>query len=584
MMSDSYCSSYRALARTRGGCWWKLAPKEVTAHPVLHELARWLAEPANLEQLHTLQRNRQYPHEPLAELRELGLPQLLGRNATAWHACALNALVAAVDGSLAITLGVNQLALLPIHLDGSEALRERVFGRVAQGELAAMLLSEEAHGSNLGRTQTRAEPVAGGFELFGAKDMINGGTHHDLLTVLARTGEGSVGAHTLLWLARGPGVRSKARWETLPAAGADISGVEFDGAFVDPDAVVGAIGDGLSIVRKTLTLSRGGVSALAAGAASGAVAIALDHARRRNLYGTSISSLDPIADHLVRASGAEAVAAAASLRSAAWCNAFGVGAATMTAAAKLVCPNLAEEVVGHGRRVVSARALMEEHPYTRFVRDVLLYGVFDGTSHLMLQELAFRLDRMAHHRMTPHDALDLERRAWGTQPRPVGELGRPQQRPKLDVRALARALSEREPGELSAAVADAADALFSTHAAFVGSKLWERQTLRFELGECLAWLEALLSVLVVRAPSVIAGAGEEHGERVEALESGAAQLLVRLGRRLDELRTLVDRSPLEGLRSWERYALHIRVLHSNRTGFEAARSPRPTAVPNSGTR
>ena len=36
---------------------------------------------------------------------------------------------------------------------------------------------------------------------------------------------------------------------------------------------------------------------------------------------------------------------------------------------------------------VSSRALMADQPYERFVRDVTLFAVFDGTSHLMLTDL-----------------------------------------------------------------------------------------------------------------------------------------------------------------------------------------------------
>ena len=89
-----------------------------------------------------------YPREAMDALHVRGLPQMFGPGATAWHVNALLAELAAVDGSLAITVGVNALALLPIHLDATPDLRARVFSRVEAGDMAAMLLTEWAHGSD----------------------------------------------------------------------------------------------------------------------------------------------------------------------------------------------------------------------------------------------------------------------------------------------------------------------------------------------------------------------------------------------------------------------------------------------------
>src|SRR5690606_25324916 len=146
-----------------------------------------------------------YPQEALAALQIRGLPQMFGPNATAWHVNALLANLAAVDGSLAVTVGVNALALLPVHLDAAPDLRTRVFSRVEAGDMAGMLLTEWAHGSDLLANETTARAHRDGFVIDGRKALINGGRRHELLTVLARTRPSSKGAaaygdHTLFWL------------------------------------------------------------------------------------------------------------------------------------------------------------------------------------------------------------------------------------------------------------------------------------------------------------------------------------------------------------------------------------------------
>src|SRR5258708_36510067 len=94
-----------------------------------------------------------------------------------------------------------------------------------------------------------------------------------------------------------------------------------------------------------------------------------------------------------------------SLKATAMTNACGVGAAHYTCAAKYACCLLAEELVTEGRQIHGGYALLTEHPYAALVGDVLLYGIFDGTSHLMLDQLQSRLTQAAALPATATDWL-----------------------------------------------------------------------------------------------------------------------------------------------------------------------------------
>jgi hypothetical protein len=181
------------------------------------------------------------------------------------------------------------------------------------------------------------------------------------------------------------------RWHTSPCPGADISSLALDAVRVGDDAVLAGEGEGFSVVQRTLTLSRGGVSGLSAGAAAAARRLALAHARARQLYGAPIGKLAAIAEQAARVASLEAACAALSVKQALLVNAIGAGAAHHTACAKVGCALLAEEAVREGQRLVGGRALVEALPYARVARDVLLYGVFDGTTHVMLEQLGRRL-------------------------------------------------------------------------------------------------------------------------------------------------------------------------------------------------
>ena len=114
-----------------------------------------------------------------------------------------------------------------------------------------------------------------------------------------------------------------------------------------------------------------------------------------------------------------------------------------TAAAKVVGTMFAEKTIDEGRRVLASRALLEDLPYASFARDVLLYGVFDGTIHVMLEELAFRFERFATAGPDGKDPMSQERHAWTCEPRRLSECGANVPVARLDLRRLA-ALQMRE--------------------------------------------------------------------------------------------------------------------------------------------
>jgi alkylation response protein AidB-like acyl-CoA dehydrogenase len=517
--------------------WLETCPPAVRRDARLGAIRDYVAQPAVLDRLQAHHRYRRYPRDVLDELRRRGLSELLA-DATAWHGAALNAVLAARDGSLAITVGVNTLALLPVYLDGAPALRETVLGRVREGAFAAMLLSEWDHGSNLLRNQARATPVEAGFSLRGEKHLINGGGEHELLTVLCRTrdpsaGPAAYGDHTLLWLERDDTVRALPRYRTIPGACADISGVAFEDTFVPAKQVVGGVGEGFAVTRRTLVLSRGGVAALAAGAACGALELAAAYARSRDIYGGPIAALGAIERHLWLAEEAAYLSVALSARATAWANAFGQGAAIQTAAAKLLAPAHCERAVEHGRAILGARALLEDQPFSRFLRDTTLYGAFDGTRHVVLDELSQRLAQLvggARPDQTPY--ADKAAAAWCEAPRPLTALRRlPPARP-TDPRDAARYLASKADAAWLPALCGA---LFSTYEALDRHSLLEHQGTRFELAECFAALEAIFAGLELASTALARAVGAPTVSFAPALRSAVVHAALAEAIRLRHL-------------------------------------------------
>lgn len=492
---------------TEPSTWLRLCPLGNWPDPVLGEAEAHLARPEVVTALANHDAARTYPESVIADLHRCGIHTVFTEEerATAYHLCRLNAASARAGGSLAISLGVNALALLPIYIAGTPAQRDRAYSIVRSGEPAALVLTEWEHGSDLVRIETRAERREGGFRLRGEKHLINGGRRARLLVTLARTEESGdragpfalAGGLSVFLVERDDTVQSPTTRTTLPAPAADISDVRFNDTLLDEEALLGAPGEGLSVIQRALTLSRGGIASLSAGAATAARDLAWTYAARRRIYDAPLHDLGAIRDHLLEVAALDAATSALAVKTAAAMNALGQRAGYFTATAKLACSVMAEEAVDEGRQVLGARALLEGRAFTRLSRDVLLYGVFDGTRHVMLEHLQGYLRQMpAPDRGESADTLAQVRELYGAPLRPLPAMSHSRRRAVVPPLARhARALS-RLPGDVDLdPLADVADAVVELSGELGPRGRWAQdQGRRFALARVAARLEALVAL------------------------------------------------------------------------------------------
>jgi alkylation response protein AidB-like acyl-CoA dehydrogenase len=418
--------------------WHDLAPWPDLSDDSLHAIATYLFEPSTAAALAAMARNRSYPHHIRSELHARGVADFFSdrpacsaapSRMTLAHIGSLGHLLAASDTSLAITVMINVLALLPSYIAAKPELLSWVFAQIQTGKFAAMLLTEIASGSNVLAGQTWAEVGSldghgafveasalqtGGaddetpsyFRVFGQKDLINGGGEHELLVVFARTRQrqgqeeersplSARGDFSFLLVERDNTVSSPYRWHTLPAPGANIASVAFRGTIVPRKRCIGRVGQGFAQSQKALAVSRGMIGSMAAGLSHRAVSLTTAYAQERAIYGAPILELGAISDHLTRMQALDLLIAAAALRANAMLNARGPDAAHYGAVAKYACCVLLEESVDQGRYLMGSRALLLDHPYHQIIGDALLLSAFDGTTHLVLDQIQWRLAQIA---------------------------------------------------------------------------------------------------------------------------------------------------------------------------------------------
>jgi alkylation response protein AidB-like acyl-CoA dehydrogenase len=522
--------------------WRRLHPLGAWEDPTLAALAAEVERPETQAELTRLEDAGEYPHGVFERLYHLGLASILvepdglepARSImTSYHLYALNAILGRLSGSLAITVGVNFHALLPVWIAGSQTQLRRVSRRITQGAFVSMAITEIDRGSDVLRNQTRAIQGQldehGGFvpstqpgapfthyRVSGEKQLINGATFHDLMITFVRTkdggGEGQLAElrnFSFFIIPRDPTLERPRRWLTLPAQAADIASVRFNDTIVSKENLLGREGSGVELLQRTLSLSRGSVSAIAAGTTARARELAVAYARERRLNDVPIGRLGPVAEHLLQMDALDMLTAAMSNKACAMANALGFGAAHYTAVAKFACSTLAEEAVRHGGRVLSARALLREHPYERLLRDVLLYGIFEGTTHVMLDRIQARLAQVAVGEVAA-SPLDQLAEIYGTPPRRLLDVCRhPAARQYLvSPESAARQLADVDGLVPLAPLVQLSAALLELVRTLRSDGRWSQENgLRFEAAEVFAYLECLLALIEQADPGRRAALG-----------------------------------------------------------------------------
>jgi (2S)-methylsuccinyl-CoA dehydrogenase len=184
--------------------------------------------------------------------------------------------------------------------------------KIASGEvLPTAVFTEPEAGSDLASIRTRATPHAdGGWRIDGGKTWITHAARSDLMTLLARTEEGSFD-HTGLSMFLAAKPRGTAD-DDFPAAG--MSGGEipvlgyrgmkeydlaFDGFVVSEDALLGGQrGQGFRQLMQTFEAARIQTAARSVGVAWRAYDLALQFAIERKQFGQSIVQFPRVADKL----------------------------------------------------------------------------------------------------------------------------------------------------------------------------------------------------------------------------------------------------------------------------------------------
>jgi alkylation response protein AidB-like acyl-CoA dehydrogenase len=377
--------------------------------------AREFAERALAPRAAERDRDAQFPEAELRALGELGLlgvcvPEAYGGSDAGPVALALAVSeLARADASVAVTMSVTNMVGEVLARYGRDELRQRLLPRLCSGEAiaGAFALSEPQSGSDAGAMATTATRVDGGYRLRGTKQWITSGDRAGVLVVMAKmaTAPGTAPA-TATATPAGNDRRISAFVLEPPVAGLTAGRHErkmgqrgsstvplvLDDVFVPDSHLLGTEGEGFKVAMTALDGGRIGVAAQAIGIARAALEVAIRHARLRQQFGRPIAAFQGI-QHMI-ADAATAIEAAWLLAlHAAWAKEKGLAFTRIAAEAKLLATERAVEVCDRAIQVLGGYGYSREFPVERYLRDVRVTTIYEGTSQIQRVVIAKQLLR-----------------------------------------------------------------------------------------------------------------------------------------------------------------------------------------------
>ncbi len=343
-----------------------------------------------------IDREHEIPDDVLAGMKELGLfgmliPQEyggLGLSATAY--ARITQEIAAIDGSLAVTLGAHQsIGLKGLLLFGTEAQKRKYLPKLATGEwVAAFALTEPSAGSDAAAIQTRAElsPDAEGYVINGSKVWITNGGFADIFTVFARTSPKDEGAKpkiTAFVVERAHGVTSGPPEQKLGIRGSSTTEIFFDGTKVPAGNVLGEVGRGFKVAMEVLNSGRLGLGAGCVGMCKRLIGMATERCNERKAFGRSIGQFGLIKDKI-----AKMMVETYALESVVYLTTGLVDAkiadySLESAICKIYGSETLWRVANETLQIAAGIGYMNDYPYERLLRDARINLIFEGTNEIL---------------------------------------------------------------------------------------------------------------------------------------------------------------------------------------------------------
>ncbi|MTI82693.1 MAG: acyl-CoA dehydrogenase [Firmicutes bacterium] len=297
-------------------------------------------------------------------------------------------------GSTGLTYEAHiSLGCMPIYLFGTEEQKKKYLTPLAQGEcMGSFGLTEPNAGSDAGGTQTTAVLDGDEWVINGTKCFITNATFARFVTTTAVTDKekGTNGISAIIVPTDAPGFTVNANYEKLGLHGSNTTELFFDNVRVPKENLVGIRGEGFKQFLVVLDGGRIGIAAMSVGIAQACLDAALRYAQERNQFGQPIGKFQAIQFKLADMATHIELARLMYLK-AAWLKDHDLPYTREAAIAKLFASEIATKAALEAIQIHGGYGYMKEFPVERYLRDVKLCEIGEGTSEIQRMVIARQL-------------------------------------------------------------------------------------------------------------------------------------------------------------------------------------------------
>lgn len=286
------------------------------------------------------------------------------------------------------------LGASPIYYFGTEEQKREWLVPLAKGEtMGAFGLTEPNAGSDAGGTRTRAVLDGDEWVINGEKCWITNASHSRQIIVTAVTGKKDNGRNivsAIIVPTNTPGVTISTPYEKMGVRGSNTCEIILENVRVPKENLLGDEKKGFSQFLFTLDGGRISIAALSVGIAQAAFEKALQFAKERQQFGKSISTFQAIQFKLADMA-MEIELARNQVYKAAWLKDQGKSFGKEAAFAKLFASEMGFRVCNQAIQIHGGSGYMREYDVERYLRDIKLMEIGEGTSEIQRLVIARHL-------------------------------------------------------------------------------------------------------------------------------------------------------------------------------------------------
>lgn len=290
-------------------------------------------------------------------------------------------------------ISIHNMATWMIAEFGSDAVRKKYLPKLVTMEnIASYALTEPDSGSDAAGLKAKAERRSDHYLVNGSKAFISGAGENEVYVCMLRTGdEGHRGISCLVIDKDMPGVgfgaqERKLGWHSQPTAT-----VIFEEVQVPLENLVGDEGQGFAIAMSGLDGGRLNIGACSIGGAQRCLDEAVEYVKQRKQFGQPIAEFQNtqfmLADMATELAASRALLHVAAQK----VDDDAADKTTYVAMAKLKATEAGSKIANDALQLHGGYGYLMDYPVERFVRDLRVHQILEGTSQIMRMVIGRKL-------------------------------------------------------------------------------------------------------------------------------------------------------------------------------------------------